>query len=85
MSSDSKGQQGPLDSLFISTSMVVLVLFAICCGQIALVMSAVCMFTAKDPVAKSKATTTLIIAVGLHAVAFVGYFSLMILGALGGK
>lgn len=67
---------GPLDSLFADTNIVMLLLFAVCCGQIALIMSAVCLFTATDPVAKSKATTTLVVSLVMSGAATVLVVSL---------
>ena len=72
------GSSGPLDSLFAKTNVVVLVLFGICCGQIAFILSLICMVTAKDPVAKKNATITLIASVILHVVLVIFY---LVLGA----
>jgi hypothetical protein len=55
------GEMGPLDKMFRDTNIVFLVLFGICCGIIALVLSAVGYFTAKDEKAKSNAMLVLII------------------------
>ena len=45
----------PLDKMFRDTNIVLLVLFALCCRGLALILSAICFFTAKDPKAKSNA------------------------------
>lgn len=52
---------GPLDKMYRDTNIVVLVLFGLCCGVIAFVLSLVAYLTGKDPQAKSKAMTVLII------------------------
>jgi hypothetical protein len=57
-----KEQLGPLDKMFRDTNTVVLVLFGLCCGMIALVLGIVGMVTAKDAKAKSNATLVTIIA-----------------------
>ena len=57
------GEKGPLDGMFRDTSMPVLVIFAICCGGIALILSIIAFATAKDPEAKSKAQTVMIISI----------------------
>jgi hypothetical protein len=56
-----KKEQGPLDGMFANTSMVVLILFAVCCSLIAFILSVICVATAKDPTAKSNATVVLIV------------------------
>ena len=57
----SGGPKGPLDGMFANTNIAILVLFAVCCRGIALILSLVCFFTAKDPKAKSIATIVMII------------------------
>jgi hypothetical protein len=56
-----KKEQGPLDGMFANTSMVVLVIFAVCCSVIAFILRVIAVATAKDPTAKSNATVVLII------------------------
>jgi len=76
MSTGNGAAAGPLDSLFAKTNVVVLVLFGLCCNGIALILSIICLVTAKDPVAKKNATITLIVAAifggGLVVLNFVG-------------
>ena len=74
------GAKGPLDSMFANTNIVVLVLFGICCGLIAFVLSLVAFLTAKDGKAKSNAMLVLIISGVLSAVGIV----LQVAGVLGG-
>lgn len=57
----SSGALGPLDKTFRDTSIVMLILFALCCRGIAFILSLICFLTAKDPKAKSNATVVLII------------------------
>ena len=57
----SSGPKGPLDNMFANTNIVILVIFALCCGLIAFVLALICFLTAKDPKAKSNATIVLII------------------------
>ena len=58
----SSGAKGPLDGMYANTNVVVLVLFGLCCGLIAFVLSLVAYLTAKDPKAKSNAM--LVMAIG---------------------
>ena len=62
------GPKGPLDGMFANTNIVILVLFALCCGLIAFVLGLVGMLTAKDPKAKSNATLVVIISGVLMAI-----------------
>ena len=71
---------GPLDKMFRDTNIIILVLFALCCGIIAAVLSLICVLTAKDPKAKSNATITLAISAILTVVGIV----LQVVGAIGG-
>jgi hypothetical protein len=64
-------EKGPLDGMFGNTNIVVLVLFALCCGLIALVLALVCYFTAKDPKAKSNAMVVIVIDVVLFIVGII--------------
>ena len=64
---------GPLDSLFANKSIVVLVLFGTCCGQIALLLSIICLATAKDPAAKRNAIITLIVSVLVNTIGGIAY------------
>ncbi|MFL5330917.1 MAG: hypothetical protein ACJ8C4_18640 [Gemmataceae bacterium] len=78
-------QQGPLDKMFRDTNMVILIIFALCCSLIALILSIICFTTAKDPEAKAKAQTVLIVSGVVMAIGIVGQFlgifnSLMIRG-----
>jgi uncharacterized membrane protein len=59
--SPAPAQLGPLDKTFRDTNMVVLILFGVCCGFIALILGAIGFFTAKDPKAKSNAMIVMII------------------------
>lgn len=55
------GAKGPLDGMFANTNIVVLVLFGLCCGLIAFVLSLVAYLTAKDPKAKSNALIVMVV------------------------
>lgn len=74
------GGKGPLDGMYANTNIVVLVLFGICCGLIAFVLSLVAYLTAKDPKAKSNAL--LVMAIG-GAMMIVGII-LQVAGVMGG-
>lgn len=63
--------KGPLDGMFANTNIVVLILFGVCCGVIALVLSLIAYLTAKSPKAKSNALIVLIIS-GIITVLGVG-------------
>ena len=78
-----KKEMGPLDKMFKDTSMVVLVLFALCCNGIALILGIIALATAKDPTAKSNALTVTIIG---GVVTFLGviYQIVQLAGGLGG-
>jgi len=76
----SGGAKGPLDGMYANTNIVVLVLFGICCGLIAFVLSLVAYLTAKDPKAKSNAM--LVMAIG-GAMVVLGII-LQVAGVLGG-
>jgi len=65
------GAKGPLDNMYANTSMVVLILFAVCCNGIATILSLIAFLTAKDPKAKSNALVVLIVAGILTAVGIV--------------
>ena len=85
MSSGTGGQPaGPLDKLFADTGTPILVVFALCCGQIAFILSLICLLTAKIPEAKKKALTTLLITVVAQVVLVVLYFVLVMGGLLAG-
>ena len=75
-----KGPFGPLDKMFMDTSMVILVLFGLCCGWIAMILAIICVATAKQPEARSKATTVLVISAIMVVVSFVLRFTSAILG-----
>ena len=55
------GAKGPLDNMFANTNIVVLVLFACCCGLIAFVLALVEYLTGKDPKGKSNALIVMIV------------------------
>jgi hypothetical protein len=55
------GEKGPLDNMFANTNIVVLVLFACCCGLIAVVLALVEYLTGKDPKGKSNAMIVMIV------------------------
>jgi hypothetical protein len=61
-----------LDSLFADTSTVVLVIFAFCCGTLALILSIVALAVCTDERAKSNARMVLIISGILHVLAVIG-------------
>jgi hypothetical protein len=56
-------EMGWLDQQFANTSMVLLVLFPVCCGMIALIFSIVGVAACQDPKARRNATIVLIISV----------------------
>jgi hypothetical protein len=74
------GELGPLDKMFRDTNIVILVIFAICCGIIAIILSLIGYLTAKDPKAKSNALLVLIISGALTIIGVVLQFA----GILGG-
>ena len=76
---------GPLDKMFRDTNVVILVLFAVCCRGIALILSAICFFTAKDPKAKTNATIVMCIDGGLTVVAIILNFTGVLAGLTGGR
>jgi len=57
----SSGALGPLDKTFRDTSIVMLILFALCCRGIAFILSLICLITAKDSKAKTNALVVLVI------------------------
>ena len=75
-----RGARGPLDGMFRDTNIVVLILFGVCCGLIAFVLSLVGYLTAKDSKAKSNALLVLIISGVLSALSIALQFA----GILGG-
>ncbi len=79
----SGGAKGPLDGMFANTNIVILVIFALCCGLIAFPLSLVCFLTAKDPKAKSNAMIVLIID-GVLIVLNIIYYAMFGFGALAG-
>lgn len=74
------GEYGPLDKMFLDTAFPLLILFGLCCGMIALVLSIICLATAKQPEAKSKATTVAIISGVMIVVGNVFYFVVGVFG-----
>lgn len=75
-----KEQLGPLDKMYRDTNVVVLVLFGMCCGLVAAVLSLVCFLTAKDPKAKSNAMIVLIVGGIMFAISII----LQLTGVLAG-
>ncbi|WP_171470436.1 hypothetical protein [Frigoriglobus tundricola] len=71
--------------MYKNTNIVVLILFGLCCGLIAFVLSLVAYLTGKDPKAKSNALVVLIIgaitSASWIALQFAGIFA----GAAGGN
>ncbi len=67
----SSGAKGPLDGMYANTNIVVLVLFGLCCGIIAFVLSLVCYLTAKDPKAKSNAMIVMAIGFAMFVVGII--------------
>jgi hypothetical protein len=74
-------QLGPLDKMFRDTNIVILILFGVCCGLIALILSLVGVLTAKDPKAKSNATIVLAISGALTVIGFAVQFLGILAGA----
>ena len=70
--------------MFANTNIVILVLFALCCGIIALVLALVCYFTAKDPKAKSNALVVIMIDVVLTVVQVIVYATMGAAAFMGG-
>ena len=62
-------QRAGLDGMFLDTNMFFLVLFGLCCGVVAIVLSIVELATGKDPEAKQRATTVLVISIVMAVVA----------------
>jgi hypothetical protein len=54
---------GWLEQQFANTNIVILVIFAICCGGIAAIIAAIAYFTGTDPKAKQNALIVLIIGI----------------------
>lgn len=77
---DAPAQLGPLDKMFRDTNIVFLILFGLCCRGLALILSAVGYFTAKDPKAKKNALIVMCIDGALTALAII----LNVTGALAG-
>lgn len=77
------GAMGPLDGMYANTNVVVLVLFGLCCGVIAFVLSLVAFLTAKDPKAKSNAMLVMIIGGVMFAIGLVLNFAGVLAGAAG--
>ena len=73
-------EYGPLDKMFLDTAFPLLIVFGLCCGMIALVLSIICLATAKQPEAKSKATTVAIISGVMIVVGNVFYFVVGVFG-----
>ncbi len=79
--SRSSGAMGPLDGMYKNTNIVVLILFGLCCGLIAFVLSLVAYLTGKDPKAKSNAMLVMIIGGILTAIAIAAQIALGAMGA----
>ncbi len=62
------GDLGPLDKMYRDTNIAILVIFGLCCGCIAFILSAIAFFTAKDPKAKSNALIVMIVGIVLSVV-----------------
>lgn len=75
------GDKGPLDNMFANTNIVVLILFACCCGIIAFILALVAFLTAKDPKAKSNAMIVMIVS-GILSV--IGIIAQVVGGVAGG-
>jgi hypothetical protein len=73
------GDLGPLDKMYRDTNIVVLILFGCCCGFIALILSLVCYFTAKDEKAKSNALLVIIISAVLTVISIVANVAQVVL------
>lgn len=58
--------------LYMDTAFPVLIIFGFCCGGIALILSVIALATAKQPEAKSRATTVAIIAGVMIVIAILG-------------
>jgi hypothetical protein len=76
---------GPLDKMFRDTNIVLLVLFGICCRGIALILSGICFFTAKDPKAKSNAIIVMCIDGALIVLAIILNVAGVFAGAAAGN
>jgi hypothetical protein len=63
-----------MDGLFGKTNMIVLILFGLCCGYIALILGIVGLVTCKDPRAKQNALIVTIIAAIMSAIGTIGGF-----------
>lgn len=74
------GELGPLDKMYRDTNIVILVLFGLCCGLIAFILSLVAYFTAKDPKAKSNALIVIIVGLVMTALGII----LQLTGAIAG-
>jgi hypothetical protein len=61
-----------MDAFFGNTSMVLLILLAVCCQGIALILGIIGLVTCKDPVAKNNAMVVTIIAGILSVLGFCG-------------
>ena len=61
MPSGSPEEMGWFDKTFSQTSIVVLILFGLCCGGIALILGIIGIATCKDPTAKRNATIVTVI------------------------
>lgn|SRR5262245_15437012 len=79
------GEQGPLDGMYRDTNIVVLVLFGLCCGGIAFILSLIAFLTAKDPQAKSHALIVMIVGGVMAALGIVLNLAGVFAGAAGGR
>jgi hypothetical protein len=77
------GELGPLDKMYRDTNIVILVLFGLCCGLIAFVLSLIAYFTAKDPKAKSNALIVIIVGLVMTAVGIIIQLTGAIAGGVG--
>lgn len=71
-----------LDEQFLNTPFFVLILFALCCGNIALIFSILGIALCKDPQAKKNAITVLIVSIVASVVFFLLGIVLGIFGEL---
>jgi hypothetical protein len=78
------GAKGPLDGMFANTNIVILIIFAICCGYIAVVLALICFLTAKDPKAKANAKLVLIIDAVLIVINIIVYATVGFGAIMGG-
>ena len=74
----SNGRSG-FDKLFLDTNFVILIIFSICCGWIALIIGILGLVLCKDPEAKQRAMIVTVISGVIAAINLIAVFT----GALG--